>query len=159
MMNNMRNLMMACVMMMASICVAMARQETNGEGRRKRPNMEQFTRAQANRIARQLDLDNATAKRFVEAFCNCRREIAATRIPHPTKRPEDMTDAEVERGIKARFQQSRRILYIREKYFKIYSKFLTPKQIQKVYDFEMSDFQHFQKRVFKNGGKELPKPF
>lgn len=157
--NNMKNLMMACVMMMASMCVAMARPETNGEGRRNQPNMEQFTRAQANRIARQLAFDDATTKKFVETFCNCRREIAATHLPRPKKKPEDMTEAEVEKGIKARFQQSRKILYIREKYFKAYSKFLTPKQIQKVYDLEMDDFRHFQKRGFKNGGKEPQKPF
>lgn len=155
----MKNLMMACVMMMASICVAMARQESNGEGRRNRPNMEQFTRAQAYRIAQQLAFDDATTKKFVETFCNCRKEIGATRIPRPTKKPEDMTDAEVEKGIKARFQQGRKILYIREKYFKAYSKFLTPKQIQKVYDLEMGDFHHFQKKGFKNGGKEPPRPF
>lgn len=159
MMNNMKNLMMACVMMMASICVAMARPDNNAEGRRNRPNMEKFSRTQANRIAKQLALDDATAKKFVKAFCDCRREIGGTRLPHPSKKPEDMTDAEVAKGIKARFQQSRKILYIREKYFKIYSKFLTPKQIQKVYDFEMKDFHEFQKKVLKSGGKEPPRPF
>ena len=146
MMNNMRNLMVACVMMMASICVAVARPETSEEGRKNRPNMEQFTRAQANCIARQLDLDDATTK--------CRNEIAATRIPRPAKKPENMTDAEVVRGIKARFQQGRKILYIREKYFKVYSKFLTPKQIQRVYDLERIDFQHFHKRGFKKGPQD-----
>ena len=65
-----------------------------------------------------------------------------------------MTDAEVVRGIKARFQQGRKILYIREKYFKVYSKFLTPKQIQRVYDLEMMDFQHFHKRGFKKGPQD-----
>lgn len=154
MMNNMRNIMVACVMMMASICVAVARPETSEEGRRNRPNMEQFTRAQANCIAWQLDLDDATTKKFVDAFCKCRNEIAATRIPRPAKKPENMTDAEVVRGIKARFQQGRKILYIREKYFKVYSKFLTPKQIQRVYDLEMIDFQHFHKRGFKKGPQD-----
>lgn len=154
MMNNMRNLMVACVMMMASICVTVARPGTSEEGRRNRPNMEQFTRAQANRIARQLDLDDAKTKKFVDAFCKCRNEIAATRIPRPAKKPENMTDAEVVRGIKARFQQGRKILYIREKYFKVYSKFLTPKQIQRVYDLEMMDFQHFHKRGFRKGPQD-----
>ncbi len=154
MMNNMRKLIMACVMAMASICVAMARQYDCEGGRRSRPNMEQFTRAQANRIAQQLDLDDTATKKFVETFCNCRKEIAATRLPRPNKKPEDMTDAEVAKGIKARFQQSRKILSIREKYYKAYSRFLSPKQIQKVYDLEMSDFHHFQKRGFKNKAKD-----
>lgn len=159
MMNNMRNLIMACVMMMASICVATARQANNEVGRKNRPNMEQFTKAQANRIARQLGFDKATTKKFVETFCKCRREIGATRIPQPSKKPEDMTEAEVAKGIKARFQQGRKILNIREKYYKIYSKFLTQKQIQKVEDLEMADFHRFQKKLFKNGGKDPQRPF
>ncbi len=158
MMNNIRNLTMACVMMMASICVATARQATNGEGRRNKPNMEQFSRKQAYCIAKQMGFDDATTKMFVKTFCDCRREIGATRIPQPTKKPEDMTNAEVAKGIKARFQQGRKILYIREKYFRLYSKFLSPKQIQKIYDLEMEDFENFRKRAGKNG-KEPPRPF
>ncbi len=154
MMNNVKKLIMVCVLVMSSICVATARQGNDECGRRNRPNMEQFTRAQANRIAQQLNLDDATTKKFVETFCNCRKEIAATRLPRPNKKPEDMTEAEVAKGIKARFQQSRKILSIREKYFKAYSKFLSPKQIQKVYDLERDDFQHFQKRGFKNKAKD-----
>lgn len=158
MMNNMRNLIMACVMVMASICVATARQASNGEGKKNQPNMERFSKMQAYRIAKQMRFDDATTKKFVKTFCDCRREIGATRMPQPTKRPEEMSNAEVAKGIKARFQQGRKILYIREKYFRLYSKFLSPKQIQRVYDLEMEDFDKFMKRGGKNG-KVPPRPF
>lgn len=165
MINKMKKLMMVCVMIMASVTLAMAQQNNNGK-ERKRPNMEQFTQMQANRIAQQLAFDDKTTKKFVEAFCNCRKEIAATRIPHPKKKPGEMTDGEVDKNIKAKFQQSRKILDIREKYYNTYSKFLSPKQIQRVYDLERNDFNHFAKKGFKNGpkgnrkchGKPNPKP-
>ena len=165
MMNKMKKLMMLYFMIMASITLAMAQQNYNGK-ERKRPNMEQFTQMQANRIAQQLAFDDKTTNKFVETFCNCRKEIAATRIPHPKKKPGEMTDAEVDKNIKAKFQQSRKILDIREKYYNAYSKFLSPKQIQRVYDLERNDFNHFAKKGFKkspkgNGkchGKAMPKP-
>ena len=50
------------------------------------------------------------------------------------------------------------MLDIREKYYYAYSKFLTPKQIQRVYDLERQDMQHFAKRWHQkkdgNGGRQ-----
>lgn len=168
-MKEMKRMMMVCFLMMASITLAMAQQNNDGK-EKKRPSMEQFTQMQANRIAQQLAFDDKTTKKFVEAFCNCRKEIAATRLPHPKKKPGEMTDSEVDKSIKARFQQSRKILDIREKYYNAYSKFLSPKQIQRVYDLERNDFKHFAKKVFNKGpkgkgpdkchgqGRPMPKP-
>ena len=125
MMNKMKKLMMLYFMIIASITLAMAQQNYNGK-ERKRPNMEQLTQMQANRIAQQLAFDDKTTNKFVETFCNCRKEIAATRIPHPKKKPGEMTDAEVDKNIKAKFQQSRKILDIREKYYHLskYSEYM-----------------------------------
>lgn len=164
MMKKMKRMMMVCVIMMTSITLAMAQQNNNNGKERKRPNMEQFTQMQANRIAQQLAFDDKTTKKFVETFCNCRKEIASTRLPHPKKKPSDLTDAEVDKNIKARFQQSRKILDIREKYYNAYSKFLSPKQIQRVYDLERNDFKHFAKKGFNKGpkgkghGRPMPNP-
>ena len=152
MMKEMKRMMMVCVMIIASITLAMAQQNNNGK-ERKRPNMEQFTQMQANRIAQQLAFDDKTTKKFVEAFCNCRKEIASTRLPHHPKRATEMTDSEVDKNIKARFQQSRKILDIREKYYNVYSKFLSPKQIQRVYELERNDFKHFAQKGFRKGHK------
>lgn len=165
-MKKMKRMMMVCFLMTASITLAMAQQNNGKE--KKRPSMEQFTQMQANRIAQQLAFDDKTTKKFVEAFCNCRKEIAATRLPHPKKKTGEMTDSEVDKNIKAKFQQSRKILDIREKYYNAYSKFLSPKQIQRVYDLERNDFNHFAKKGFNKGpkgkghgkcnGRPMPKP-
>ena len=164
-MKEMKRMMTVCFMMMASITLAMAQPNDNGK-EKKRPNMEQFTKMQANRIAQQLAFDDKTTKKFVETFYNCRKEIAATRLPHHPKKSAEMTDAEIDKNIKAKFQQSRKILDIREKYYNAYSKFLTPKQIQRVYDIERNDFKHFAKKGFNKGpkgkdkrqGRPMPKP-
>lgn len=167
MMNNLKKLTMVYIMIMASISAALAQQTANNKCKeKKRPNMEQFNQVQANRIAQQLAFDDKTTKKFVETFCNCRKEIAATRLPRSEKKPGEMTDAEVDKSIKAKFQQSRKILDIREKYYNAYSKFLSPKQIQRVYNLERNDFKHFAQKGPKKGhkgkggehGKPMPKP-
>ena len=127
MMRKLRSLMVVCLMMMATAAMAMVQQEP-GEGQpkrnNKRPNMEQFAKMQAQRIAQTLAFDDKTSQKFVETFCNCRKEKA----------------------INADFQQGRKLLDIREKYYKAYSKFLTPKQILRVYDLEHQDMKRFAQR-------------
>lgn len=156
--NKVKYLMVVCLMMVASTCMAMVQQQQPcdgkkpGEGPRKRPNMEQFTQMQATRISQSLGLDDKTSKKFIETFCNCRKEMAATRPPRPHKKRTEMTDAEVDKAIKANFKQGRKLLDIREKYYAAYSKFLSPKQIQRVYDMERQDMERFGQRWKQNGG-------
>ena len=57
-----------------------------------------------------------------------------------------MTDAEAEKAIKDRFEHSEKILRIREKYYKEYCKFLTQKQIQRVYELEQKTMKRLGKR-------------
>lgn len=158
--NKMKYLMVACLMMIASTCMAMMQQQQPGdcckasEGQRKRPNMEQLTKMQASRISQSLGLDDKTSQKFIETFCQCRKEMGATRTHHQKKKRAEMTDAEVDKAIKADFAQGRKLLDIREKYYKAYSKFLTPKQIQRVYDMERQDMQRFAKRWGNKGGKK-----
>ena len=47
-----------------------------------------------------------------------------------------MTDEETGQMLKARFAHSQKILDLRQKYYGIYSEFLTQKQIQRVYELE-----------------------
>ena len=146
--NKMKYLLVACLMMIASTCMAMVQQPEDGKkpGEGKRPNMEQLTKMQATRISQALGLDDKTSQKFITTFCQCRKEMGATRPRHQHKKRAEMTDAEVDKAIKADFAQGRKLLCIREKYYKAYSKFLTPKQIQRVYDMERQDMQRFAKR-------------
>lgn len=156
----MKYLLVACLMVMASTCMAMTPlQQPNdgnkpGDAQHKRPNMEHLTKMQASRISQSLGLDNKTSQKFIETFCQCRKEMGATRHHRHGKKRAEMTDAEVDKAIKADFAQGRKILDIREKYYKAYSKFLTPKQIQRVYDMERQDMQRFAKKWQQKGGKQ-----
>ena len=47
-----------------------------------------------------------------------------------------MSDEETEQVLKERFGHSQKILDLRRKYYAIYSKFLTQKQIRRVYELE-----------------------
>ena len=56
------------------------------------------------------------------------------------------TDAEAEQAIKQRMERSQKILDLREKYYKRYSQFLTPKQIERVYELERKTMQRLSKK-------------
>jgi hypothetical protein len=66
------------------------------------------------------------------------------------------TDEEVEKMIKGRFTQSRKMLDLREKYYDVFRKFLSPKQIQKVYDMETKDSQRFHQEMNRRSGMKAP---
>lgn len=158
--NKMKYLMVACLMMIATTCMAMMQQQQPGDcckaanGMGTRLGKEQFAKIQASRISQSLGLDDKTSQKFIETFCQCRKEMEATRTHHQKKKRAEMTDAEVDKAIKADFAQGRKLLDIREKYYKAYSKFLTPKQIQRVYEMERGDMQRFAKRWQNKGGKK-----
>ena len=58
-----------------------------------------------------------------------------------------LTDAEVERQIKGRFAQSRKILDVREKYYDEFRKILSPKQIMKIYRTEQNNADKLKKNL------------
>lgn len=111
----------------------------------KRPTREQLAEKQAQYIADQLALDDKTAAKLTTVYCNCQREVWAL---GPRIGKSENTEAESESRIKQRFERSQKILEIREKYYAEYSKFLTQKQIERVYQLErqmmkrLSDKKH-----------------
>ena len=57
-----------------------------------------------------------------------------------------MTDEETEQALKDRFAHSQKILDLRQKYYVIYSEFLTQKQIRRVYELERQMMDRLSKR-------------
>jgi hypothetical protein len=57
------------------------------------------------------------------------------------------TDAEVDKMMRDRFKQSRKMLDIREKYYDEFRKFLSAKQVQKVFDKGMDNHGRFRKEM------------
>jgi hypothetical protein len=111
----------------------------------KRISREQLAEKQATYISNQLALDDVTGKRFITTYCNCQKEIWALG-PRMGKRNPNATEQETEEQIKKHFEFSQKILNIRQKYYAEYSKFLTQKQIQQVYQLEKQMMQKFAKK-------------
>ena len=82
------------------------------------------------------DADDATADKFVSTYCDCVKEFWALGPRVKQNRKSGNTDAQAQQAITDRFERSQKILALREKYYKQYSRFLTQKQIARVYELE-----------------------
>lgn len=101
---------------------------------RQRMAREQLAETQAKHIAEALAFDEQTAAKFVETYCECQKEIWT--LAPKKQRQRGATETEAEETIQNRFDRSQKLLDIRKKYYDEYSKFLTQKQIERVYELE-----------------------
>lgn len=108
----------------------------------QRMSREQLAEKQAKHIAHELAFDETTTQQFVETYCAYQQEVWAL---GPRQKPEPTNDEEAEQAIKERFERSQQILDLREKYYEEYSKFLTQKQIQRVYELERQAMNRLEK--------------
>lgn len=125
---------------------------------------EQFAERQARSIASTLAFDDATTTRFVETFCNYRKELIALKgkdkkqpkaeaapqaqgekpeARKPRMEKKVRTEAETKEMLEGRFEMNQKMLDLRKKYYKEYSKFLSQKQIERVYDLEKKQADKF----------------
>ena len=132
----------AIIVMASNAAVQAQNQSSDSQATR-----EQLAEAQARHIASKLCLDDATTRKYVEAFCDYQQEIWALgpRLNH--KKKSEMTDAETDAAIQQRFERSEKILAIRQKYYKRYSQFLTQKQIERVYELEQKAMKRLSKQA------------
>lgn len=116
------------------------------ENNKQRLTREQLAEVQAKHIAKILELDDVKSKQFIETYCQCQKEI--WNIGPRTRKSQavETTDAEVEQAMKERFEHSQKLLNIRQKYYAEYSKFLTQKQIQRVYEQEKRIMERLSKK-------------
>ena len=149
--------------MMVAFSVGVSAQEANAQKTNKKQRMsrEQMAEMQAKHIARQLALDDATSQKFIETFSAYQKEVWALRPQHKEmhKNRAEMTDAEAEKAIKDQFDHSQKVLSLRQEYYKKYNKFLSAKQIQRVYELEKQSMNRLSKRGNMNqrGKKNGPK--
>lgn len=137
-------------MMVASCAAVFAQQDPpQRPNQKQRISREQLAEVQAKHIASELAFSDAVTESFVKTYCNCQKEIWAL---GPRLRPnkKGMSEQENEKLIKQRFAMSEKILNIRQKYYKEYSKFLTQAQIAKVYEQESK----MMKRLARRGQKK-----
>ena len=123
-----------------AICAVMMAVCTNAEAqaspKEQRMSREELAQKQAAYIARQLALDDAASQQLVTTYCDYQKEVWELGPRVSKSRNETRTDAEAEQAIRDRMNRSQKILALREKYYKKYIQFLTPKQIERVYELE-----------------------
>lgn len=135
---------MFAVAMMA-YCGTICAQNNN----KQRLTREELAEKQARHIADEMVMDDTIAERFVETYCQCQKEIWALGPrtgKNSRQNASSETDVETEQEIKDRFEHSQKILDIRQKYYNEYSKFLTQKQIKRVYELERQIMDRLSKR-------------
>lgn len=134
---------------------------------KKRMTAEQMCEMQCNRMVDELGLDDATAAKFTDVYKKYMKEMNEARklddgLGKPKAKPEEgqapqrPTDEQVEKMIKARFAQSRKLLDIREKYYDEFRKFLSPKQIQRIYDQGQMNRGKFRQEMNRRAGMKKP---
>lgn len=121
-----RTIIIACISML--ICSTAMAQPQNG----KKPSREEFVARQAEYICRQMAFDDDVAAKFKDAFAAYQNELWAL---GPRVRPNGQEKSS-EEEIQDRFEKSQQILDLRKKYYETYSKFLTQRQISRVYEIE-----------------------
>ena len=137
------------IMMVASNVVAIAQQPN----RQQQVSREQLAEIEAKHIAHELAFSDAVSGKFVATYCNYKKDIWSLGPRLRPNRRGRASEQDNEERIKQRFARSEKILNIRQKYYKEYSKFLTQTQIEKVYEQERMLIKRHAKR-----GKKMATP-
>ncbi len=118
----------------SSAMTASAGRRDRAEG--KKMDREELATRQAKRIASELALSDADDARFVDLYVKCRCEVWAQKGDNRKTKYSELTDAQTDSLLRARMDRSQKLLDIRKKYYKEYRKFLSAKQVARVYKLE-----------------------
>ena len=129
-MNKMISTMVIAIAMLFT-SINMSAQSNN----QQRLSREELAEKQARHIAHELALDDATTQKYVATYKAYQQEVWALG-PRVKRHQANASEAEAEQANTARMEQSQKILDLREKYYKEYSKFLTQRQIERAYELE-----------------------
>lgn len=129
-MNKMISTMVIAIAMLFT-SINMSAQSNN----QQRLSREELAEKQARHIAHKLALDDATTQKYVATYKAYQQEVWALG-PRVKRHQANSSEAEAEQANKARMERSQKILDLREKYYKEYSKFLTQRQIERAYELE-----------------------
>ena len=132
---------MIAVMMLSGSTTVNAQVAQNGK-ERVHLTVDQIIQKRTEKMVQTLMLDDATSAKFIPVYSQYLKEKMDCRVIKPKHMGMDVnakTDAEIDQMIQENFAQSHKILDIREKYYAKFRKFLTPKQIMKIYQVEKTD--------------------
>ena len=132
-------------LMLLAVALTALSGAASAQGNKQRLTREQLAEVQAKHIAQEMAMDEATSQRFIETFRQFQRDIWALG-PRPKHPNDQMTEEETGQALKGRLIHSRKRLDLRQKYYTIYSEFLTQKQIRHVYELERQMMERLSKR-------------
>ncbi len=156
-MKNILRIIALAIVVMASNAAFAQEGGKPGAAKEQRLSREELAVAQAKHIASDLNFADDVADRFVETFCNCQKEIWALGPRPKGDKKKEMTEEETRAMLKDRFAKSEKILSVRKKYYEEYSKFLTQKQIEQVYEQEQKMMRRLEDRHQGEGRPKDPK--
>jgi len=110
---------------------------------------EQLAVKQACYIANELELQSEATQKFIDAYTRYQQEVKKLG-PAPKWGNSTPCEDEAERIIKARLDNSEKLIKLRKKYYLEYSKFLTQQQIWKVYQLEDKVMKRFRSQSRKS---------
>lgn len=131
-MKNLIRIMLLVTAVFAFTCTASAQNRRGGE----RISREQLAEKQAKHIAEELALNSEVSEKFIATYLKCQQEVWALGPRQGKPGKDSKTESQTESEIQSRFDRSQKLLDIRKKYYAEYSKFLTAKQIDRVYKME-----------------------
>lgn len=156
-MKNILRIIALAIVVMASNAAFAQEGGKPGAEKDQRLSREELAVDQAKRIAKDLKFKDDVTNRFVETFCNCQKEIWVLEPRPKADKKKEMTEEETRAMLKDRFAKSEKILGIKKRYYEEYSKFLTQKQIEQVYEHEQKMMKRFEDRHHGDGRPKEPK--
>lgn len=145
----MKNLFLSLAFFCALLCSMPAFAQQKGAGK------QQKTEMRSAHMASILGLNDANTARFKTLYAKSTDEIRAARQKYSHIRPkkgEHLTDQQVKTNLERQFALSQSILDIRKKYYAEYTKFLTPRQIERLYELEKKNGEKLREMAGKRKG-------
>lgn len=102
----------------------------------ERISREQLAEKQARHISERLCFTPGVNEKFITTYLRYQQEVWALGPRMNKPKTSSMTETQADSAIQARFDHSQKLLNIQKKYYAEYSKFLTAKQIERVYGME-----------------------
>ena len=106
----MKNIIKVLTLAIAMVTISASTYAQKNE--RQRMTREQLAETQARFIANEMAMDDSTATRFVETFCQFQKDIWALG-PRPKRDTSHLSDKEAEQAMNERFAHSQKILDLR----------------------------------------------
>ena len=129
----MKNLIRFCMLAVVMMTVSVNTFAQSAE--RRQGGAKPSAEGRAQHIAREIALDDATTKKFVEVYSQYKNELRTLGSRSQQGRGT-RSDAETKEAMKENLDREQKVLDLRKKYHEEFSKFLTLKQLEQVYELD-----------------------